>query len=76
MSQDKVAFEVALEELESLVAQMETGTLSLEDALQAFERGIQLTRACQQKLQAAEQQIRILTQNHPDAQPEVFADDV
>lgn len=76
MSQDNVSFEVALAELESLVARMEAGNLNLEEALQAFERGIQLTRTCQEKLQAAEQQVRILTQNHPDAQPEVFSDDV
>jgi exodeoxyribonuclease VII small subunit len=55
---------------------MEAGNLSLEEALQAFERGIQLTRTCQQKLQAAEQQVKILTRDHPDARPEVFADDV
>lgn len=75
MTQDKVSFEVALTELESLVAQMEAGDLSLEQALQAFERGIQLTRTCQHKLQEAEQQVRILTQHHPDAQPEIFSDD-
>ncbi len=76
MTQDTVSFEVALAELESLVARMETGDLTLEASLQAFERGIQLTRTCQQKLQEAEQQVRILTQNHPDARPEVFCDDV
>ena len=54
-------FETALKELEDLVDQMERGELSLEDSLQQFERGISLTRACQQALAAAEQKVKILT---------------
>jgi exodeoxyribonuclease VII small subunit len=53
-------FESSLEELEALVARMEQGELSLEDSLKAFERGIELTRGCQQALQAAEQKVEIL----------------
>jgi exodeoxyribonuclease VII small subunit len=55
-------FEAALTELEKLVAQMETGELSLEDSLQQFERGVQLTRACQADLQKAQQKVEILLQ--------------
>jgi exodeoxyribonuclease VII small subunit len=55
-------FEKALEELESLVASMEAGDLSLENALQQFERGIQLTRQCQLALREAEQKVEILTE--------------
>ena len=43
-------FEKALEELEELVSSMEDGKLSLEDSLQAFEKGIKLTRECQAAL--------------------------
>ena len=53
-------FEESMEELEKLVEQMEQGDISLEESLKAFERGIKLTRACQQSLQDAEQNIQIL----------------
>ncbi|MDZ7825212.1 MAG: exodeoxyribonuclease VII small subunit [Gammaproteobacteria bacterium] len=54
------SFEAALEELESLVERMESGSLSLDESLSAFERGIRLTRQCQQSLSAAEQRVRVL----------------
>lgn len=56
-------FEKAMTELESLVARMESGKLSLEDALGEFERGIALTRQCQQVLMSAEQKVRQLSAN-------------
>lgn len=68
------SFEQALAELESLVETMEQGELSLEESLKSFERGILLTRTCQQALQEAEQKIQILTKNTPDAEPEPFED--
>ena len=55
-------FEEALEQLENIVENMESGELSLEDALVAFENGIKLTRECQQALKDAEQKIEVLTQ--------------
>ncbi|TNF80500.1 MAG: exodeoxyribonuclease VII small subunit [Gammaproteobacteria bacterium] len=58
-----VAFETALEELESLVKKMETGELSLEDSLAAFERGVKLTRHCQSSLKAAELKVKVLTES-------------
>jgi exodeoxyribonuclease VII small subunit len=58
--QETLAFEKSLKELEALVAKMEQGNLSLEESLQHFERGIQLTRACQQALKEAEQKVEIL----------------
>lgn len=54
-------FEGALDELEALVEQMEAGDLTLEDSLQAFERGIALTRSCQNALKEAELRVRTLT---------------
>ncbi len=55
-------FEKSLKELESLVEKMEKGDLSLEDSLGHFERGVQLSRACQQALKTAEQKVAILMQ--------------
>ncbi len=53
-------FEKSLQELETLVEKMEQGDLSLEDSLQHFERGVQLTRACQQALKEAELKVETL----------------
>jgi exodeoxyribonuclease VII small subunit len=51
------SFEEALEGLEALVAQLETGQLSLEAALAAFERGVRLSRRCAEQLESAERRI-------------------
>jgi exodeoxyribonuclease VII small subunit len=56
-------FETALADLESLVEGMETGEMSLEESLQAFERGVKLTRHCQAALKSAELKVRMLTGN-------------
>lgn len=57
---ENLTFEESMQELESIVKQMELGELPLEDALQRFERGIQLARHSQQKLKQAEQKVQIL----------------
>ena len=50
---------------------MEKGDLSLEDSLSHFERGVQLSRTCQQALKDAEQKVEILMQksDHDDIEP-------
>lgn len=62
-------FEAALEELEALTEQMEDGNISLEESLQHFERGIKLTRQCQQALKEAEQKVQILLKEHGEPEP-------
>jgi len=57
---DALDFEAALGELEALVERMESGELTLDASLGAFERGIHLTRACQRALAVAEQRVRVL----------------
>ena len=56
-------FEVALENLEQLVEQIESGDLSLEDALAAFEKGVSLVKYCNQKLSEMEQKIELLVRD-------------
>lgn len=57
----KIDFEASLKELEALVEKMEQGEQSLEQSLKDFERGVALTRTCQQALREAEQKVHILT---------------
>ncbi len=55
------SFEDAMNELEVLVDSMESDSLSLEESLKTFEKGVQLTRTCHQALSKVEQDIKILT---------------
>ena len=54
------SFEAAVSELETIVQQMESGTLTLEDALDRYQRGAGLLKYCQETLSNAEQRIRVL----------------
>jgi exodeoxyribonuclease VII small subunit len=54
------SFEAALLALETIVGQMESGQMPLEESLTAYKRGVELLRYCQNTLKDTEQQIRIL----------------
>jgi len=56
----KFDLEKSLASLEKLVAELESGDLPLEKAMQKFEEGIKLTRGCQAALKEAEQKVEIL----------------
>ena len=60
-SDDELTFEEAMAELDELVSRMEDGELSLDDSLKAFERGVMLTRKCQEALSQAELRVKTLT---------------
>ena len=74
-SKQATNLEASLATLEALVEQMESGDMSLEDSLKAFEEGVRLTRSCQQALAQAEQKVRILLDQDEQADPEPFGDD-
>ena len=56
-----INFEESIHALEELVNALENGDLSLEESLTTFEKGIRLTKECQQQLTMAEQKIALLT---------------
>ncbi|ACV25905.1 exodeoxyribonuclease VII small subunit [Kangiella koreensis] len=60
-------FENQLQELESIVEQLEGGELPLDDALKVFEKGVKLSRQCQKLLAEAEQKVTILMDNQEQA---------
>ena len=68
-------FEATLNELEALVNRMEQGELPLEESLKDFERGIALTRLCQQALKEAEQKVQQLSARQADADLQPFDSD-
>jgi len=70
-----INFEKTFTELEDLVKKMEGGDLSLEESLKYFERGILLTKNCQQALNKAEQKVRILLEKSNKNNLESFDSD-
>lgn len=65
-TEQNISFENSLSELEHIVTRLESGELPLEDALNEFERGVQMARQGQQKLQQAEQRVQILLNDSND----------
>lgn len=68
-------FEKSLQQLEALVEAMENGDLGLEESLQAFEKGVSLTRACQAALDNAEQRVNLLLQENGKPVEQPFTQD-
>lgn len=57
-------YENAIAELEAIVRKMESENLPLDQSLEAYKRGAELLKICQQSLSDAEQQVRILTKEN------------
>ena len=55
-------FEEAMQLLEDTVKKLESGVMSLDESLAAFEEAVKLVKICNEKLEAAEQKVRILTE--------------
>jgi len=66
------SFEDALEKLETLVANMESGEISLAEMIEQFEEGNRLLSVCAQRLQHAEQRIEVLKQSRGDVSVEIL----
>lgn len=70
-----VDFEESLKALEDLVVRMEQGDMTLEQSLEAFQKGIALTRECQNRLTEAEQQVNLLIEENDQFRLEAFEPD-
>ena len=60
----EISFETAMERLEKIVEEMESGKMLLEDLLVRYEEGMKLVKVCQDRLTHAEQKIQIITRDH------------
>jgi exodeoxyribonuclease VII small subunit len=67
-------FEHALMELESLVEKLESGDLNLDDSLNQFKRGVELTRLCQKVLNQAQQSVEQLTNLEDESSVKMLQD--
>lgn len=67
------SFEAAMERLERIVKDLESGSLSLEESLHSFEEGVNLVRSCRDYLEAAKQRVEVLLgedeEGHPVVEP-------
>ena len=61
---ENLSFEESLGELDTIVQSLEQGELSLEESMALFERGLRLSQLSQNKLQAAEQKVKILLEKN------------
>jgi exodeoxyribonuclease VII small subunit len=75
MARKAPRFEESLAELERLVEQLEQGNLALEESLQLFARGVELTRVCEKALREAEQKVQILLEENGEPTLKSFADE-
>ncbi|APW42237.1 exodeoxyribonuclease VII small subunit [Rhodoferax saidenbachensis] len=57
---ETLSYETAMAELEALVARLESGDMPLEQLLSGYQRGAELLQLCRSKLQAVEDQIKVL----------------
>lgn len=58
-----ISFESAIEELESEVKKLEEGNLSLDEALESYEKAIGLVKICNEKLESADRKVRVFVEN-------------
>jgi len=71
--QDKPeSFENALQQLEGIVKELESGDLPLEKSLELFEKGMELSESCRKQLTAAETRVEMLIRKEGKLQPEPF----
>ncbi|CEN55499.1 exodeoxyribonuclease VII small subunit [Candidatus Methylopumilus turicensis] len=70
----ELTFEAAVTELESIVRQMESNQLPLQDTLAAFKRGTMLLHHCQKTLADVEQQVRILSDDGKSQSLQAYQD--
>jgi exodeoxyribonuclease VII small subunit len=57
---EKMSFEEALKELETIVEKLERGDVSLDDAVMAYERGTELKQHCQKRLDEAKMRVEAI----------------
>jgi len=69
------SFEAGLQELESIVKQMESADLPLDRALELFEKGTRLSETCRKQLEEAETRVEMLVRKGDKLLPEPFRND-
>jgi len=71
--QSPVSFETAMEQLEAIVAQLESGDVPLETAIELFQEGMKLSQLCGSKLEQVERKIEMLIESEQGVEKRPFA---
>jgi exodeoxyribonuclease VII small subunit len=69
---ENLSFEESLNELDNIVQNLEHGDLDLEESMALFEKGLTLSKLSQNKLQSAEQKVKILLEKNGEQQLQEF----
>lgn len=72
MEEENISFESAMEELELIAKSLEKGDLNLDESVKQFEKGIKLSKKCNEILESAEKRISILIQDGEKLKEENF----
>lgn len=70
---NEISFEAAMEQLEAIVAQLESGDVPLEKAIELFQEGMRLSQLCGGKLDQVERKIEMLIETEQGFQKKPFA---
>lgn len=71
----EIKFEEAIQKLEEIAKELESGNLNLDDSVEKFEEGMKLSKACTKILNEAEKKINILIDNDGELKEENFTPD-
>lgn len=72
MEEENISFESAMEEIELIAKSLEKGDLNLDESVKQFEKGIKLSKKCNEILENAEKRISILIQDGEELKEESF----
>ena len=72
MDVEELNFEQAIEELEGIAQELESGKLNLDDSIKKFEDGMKLSKKCTEYLENAEKRITVLIENKGELSEEKF----
>ncbi|CEG22933.1 Exodeoxyribonuclease 7 small subunit [Planococcus massiliensis] len=74
MAEKEIMFNQAMEQLEEIVRQLEQGDVPLEEALTLYQKGMELSKVCHDKLQSAEKQLVTMMNNGKEVSVDVEMD--
>lgn len=75
MNDEKITFEAAMEQLETIVEKLEEGDVPLEKAISYFQEGMKLSKICHDKLQQVEKQMDQILREDGEFEPLTIVED-
>jgi exodeoxyribonuclease VII small subunit len=76
MHKEEISFEAAIAELQAVVDQLEAGKVPLSDSLSLYERGMELVKLCNARLDDADRRVQLVRMSADGVKPEPFDGEV